>query len=158
MMWLANSHTARGLQEYTIEELSEGSFEDVDLALFSAGGSISKKYAPIADAKGCTVVDNSSAFRMTEGVPLVVPEINKRALSGITIGKGGIVANPNCSTIIALTAVTPIHRAVGIRRMVVSTCVSCSQRRLSRCGSAACVCFGVVATCVARLTEMCIYA
>ena len=108
-------------EKYTIEELTEDSFGDVDLALFSAGGGISKKFGPIADAAGCTVVDNSSAFRMTEGVPLVVPEINKEALKPITVGKGGIVANPNCSTIIALTAVTPIFRKVGIKRMVVST-------------------------------------
>src|SRR5690606_18205422 len=87
-------------KEYTIEELTEDSFKDVDLALFSAGGSISKQYAPIASEQGCTVVDNSSAFRMTEGIPLVVPEVNPQDAAGITMGKGGIIANPNCSTII----------------------------------------------------------
>ena len=97
------------------------SFDGVDLALFSAGGSISKKFAPPAAAKGCTVVDNSSAFRMDEGVPLVIPEINPDACKGMKAGKGGIVANPNCSTIIALMAVTPLHRAAGVKRMVVST-------------------------------------
>lgn len=107
--------------EYTVEELTENSFNGVDIALFSAGGSISKKYAPIASDVGCTVVDNSSAFRMTEGVPLVIPEVNPQAMAGMKFGKGGIIANPNCSTIIALMAVTPIHRAVGVRRMVVST-------------------------------------
>ncbi|BDA49946.1 Aspartate-semialdehyde dehydrogenase [Coccomyxa sp. Obi] len=106
---------------YTIEELTENSFGDVDIALFSAGGSISKKFAPVASDAGCTVVDNSSAFRMTEGVPLVIPEVNADALKGVTKGKGGIVANPNCSTIIALMAVTPLHRLAKVKRMVVST-------------------------------------
>ncbi len=70
---------------------------------------------------GMQVVDNSSAFRMTEGVPLVIPEVNADALKGVTKGKGGIVANPNCSTIIALMAVTPLHRLAKVKRMVVST-------------------------------------
>lgn len=106
---------------YTIEELTEDSFKDVDLALFSAGGSISKKFGPIASGAGATVVDNSSAFRMTDGVPLVVPEVNPEAVQGITLGQGGIIANPNCSTIIMLVPVTPLHRAAGVKRMVVST-------------------------------------
>jgi aspartate-semialdehyde dehydrogenase len=67
------------------------------------------------------VVDNSSAFRMTDGVPLVIPEINPQAMAGMKYGNGGIVANPNCSTIIALVAVTPLHRAARVKRMVVST-------------------------------------
>ena len=92
---------------YTVQELKEDSFNGLDIALFSAGGSISKKYAPIASDAGCTVVDNSSAFRMTEGVPLLIPEVNPEAMAGMKYGKGGIVANPNCSTIIALMAVTP---------------------------------------------------
>jgi len=108
-------------QEYTVEELTENSFAGVDIALFSAGGSISKKLAPVASAAGCTVVDNSSAFRMTDGVPLVIPEVNPDAMKGMKAGKGGIIANPNCSTIIALMAVTPLHRAVKVKRMVVST-------------------------------------
>lgn len=108
-------------QEYTVEELSEKSFDGVDIALFSAGGSISKKFAPIASDAGCTVVDNSSAFRMTEGVPLVIPEVNPDAMAGMKYGQGGIIANPNCSTIIALMAVTPLHREAGVKRMVVST-------------------------------------
>jgi aspartate-semialdehyde dehydrogenase len=106
---------------YTIEELTESSFKGVDLALFSAGGSISKKYAPIASSAGATVVDNSSAFRMTDGIPLVVPEVNPEAIKGIQLGKGGIIANPNCSTIIMLVAVTPLHRAKTVKRMIVST-------------------------------------
>lgn len=107
--------------EYVVEELTENSFGGVDIALFSAGGSISKKFAPIASDAGCTVVDNSSAFRMTEGVPLVIPEVNPEAMAGMKYGQGGIIANPNCSTIIALMAVTPLHKAAGVKRMVVST-------------------------------------
>ncbi len=106
---------------YPVEELTDESFRGIDLALFSAGASISKKFAPIASEAGATVVDNSSAFRMTEGIPLVVPEVNREAVEGIELGKGGIIANPNCSTIIMLVPVTPIHRAVGVKRLVVST-------------------------------------
>lgn len=106
---------------YTVEELTEDSFKGMDLALFSAGGSQSKRFAPAASDAGATVVDNSSAFRMTDGVPLVVPEVNPEAVKGIELGKGGIIANPNCSTIIMLMAVTPLHRAKTVKRMVVST-------------------------------------
>ncbi len=67
------------------------------------------------------MVDNSSAFRMQEGIPLVIPEVNPEAMEGMKAGQGGIIANPNCSTIIALMAVTPLHRAAGVKRMVVST-------------------------------------
>ena len=91
---------------------------------FPAGGSISKKYGPIASEKGCFVVDNSSAFRMTEGVPLVIPRSTPRlwpATSSVARRKVESSANPNCSTIIALMAVTPIHRAVGVERMIAST-------------------------------------
>ena len=106
---------------YTIEELTEDSFHGVDLALFSAGGSISRKYGPIAAEAGAVVVDNSSAFRMTDGVPLIVPEVNPGAMGDVALGRGGIIANPNCSTIIMLMAVTPLHRAAKVDRMVVST-------------------------------------
>lgn len=82
---------------------------------------MSREFAPVAAAAGATVVDNSSAFRMTKGVPLVVPEVNPEAMAGMKPGQGGIIANPNCSTIIALMAVTPLHRAAGVERMVVST-------------------------------------
>ena len=82
---------------------------------------MSRDFAPAASAAGATVVDNSSAFRMTDGVPLVVPEVNPEAMKGMKAGKGGIIANPNCSTIIALMAVTPLHRVSPIQRMVVST-------------------------------------
>ncbi|MCC7205423.1 MAG: aspartate-semialdehyde dehydrogenase, partial [Phycisphaeraceae bacterium] len=94
---------------YTIEELKEDSFKGIDLALLSAGGSISKKFGPIAAAAGTMVVDNSSAFRMTPEIPLVVPEVNPEAIKGWKLGKGGIIANPNCSTIIMLVPVTPIR-------------------------------------------------
>lgn len=109
-------------REYTLAKLDEQSFRDVDLALFSAGGSISKQFAPIAVEAGAVVVDNSSAFRMTDGVPLIVPEVNAHAVGNIAIGsKPGIIANPNCSTILMIVAVTPLHRAAGVKRMVVST-------------------------------------
>jgi len=109
-----------------VEELTAESFAGVDLALFSAGGSISKQYAQAAVDAGAIVVDNSSCFRMAEGVPLVVPEVNPGAIAdaGIGLGEGqhaGIIANPNCSTILMLVAVTPLHRAAGVKRMVVST-------------------------------------
>ncbi|MBI1367509.1 MAG: aspartate-semialdehyde dehydrogenase [Planctomycetes bacterium] len=102
---------------YTIEELTESSFDGVDMALFSAGGSISKKFAPIAAAKGCVVVDNSSAFRMDPNVPLVVPEVNPDAIDR----HKGIIANPNCSTIIMNVPVWPLHQAAGVKRIVIST-------------------------------------
>ncbi len=111
-----------GDEQLDIQELKEDSFRSVDLALFSAGGSVSRQYAPIASDAGCTVVDNSSAFRMSDGVPLVVPEVNPQALQGHGAGKGGIIANPNCSTIIMLVPVSPLlHAAGGARRIVVST-------------------------------------
>jgi aspartate-semialdehyde dehydrogenase len=109
---------------HTVQELTAESFEDVDVALFSAGGSTSKQFCPAAVDAGAVVIDNSSAFRMTDGVPLIVPEVNADALdaSGIAIGqKPGIIANPNCSTIIALVAVTPLHRLANVKRMIVST-------------------------------------
>lgn len=113
-------------QTIVCEELTEDSFKGIDIALFSAGGSISKTLGPVAVAAGAVVVDNSSAFRMADGVPLVVPEVNPEAIAAANIGLGtdqvaGIIANPNCSTIIMLMAVTPLHRAVAVKRMVVST-------------------------------------
>lgn len=113
-------------QTHTVQELTAESFAGVDLALFSADGSISKQYADAAVQAGAVVVDNSSAFRMTDGVPLVVPEVNPQAIAEANIGlregqAPGIIANPNCSTIIMLMAVHPIHEAVGVKRIVVST-------------------------------------
>lgn len=104
--------------EYTVEELKEDSFDrDIDIALFSAGGDTSKKYAPIAASKGVVVVDNSSAFRMEKDVPLVVPEVNA---DDIKLNKG-IIANPNCSTIQAVVALKPLHDKYKIKRVVYST-------------------------------------
>ncbi len=100
-----------------VEELTEASFKGVDIALFSAGGSISKKFGPIAVQAGAIVVDNSSAFRMDPTVPLVIPEINPEAVKD----HKGIIANPNCSTIIAITPLWPIHRKNRIKRLIAST-------------------------------------
>jgi len=100
-----------------VEELTEDSFGGVTIALFSAGGSISKRFGPIAVRAGAVVVDNSSAFRMDAGVPLVVPEINPDTVRG----HRGIIANPNCSTIISITPLWPIHQVNRIKRLIVST-------------------------------------
>ncbi|KAJ8435384.1 hypothetical protein Cgig2_006732 [Carnegiea gigantea] len=110
-------------RRYVVEELTEDSFNGVDIALFSAGGSISKQFGLAAVEKGSIVVDNSSAFRMVDGVPLVIPEVNPEAMEGIKLGKGkgALIANPNCSTIICLMAATPLHRRAKVTRMVVST-------------------------------------
>ena len=103
--------------EHPVYELREDSFAGVDVALFSAGGSISKKFAPLAAQAGCVVIDNSSAFRMEPGVPLVVPEVNPDAVAP----HPNIIANPNCSTIQMVVALKPIYDAVGIKRIVVTT-------------------------------------
>ncbi|MCL7022742.1 hypothetical protein MKW94_020675, partial [Papaver nudicaule] len=99
-------------ENYVIEELAHESFEGVDIALFSAGGSISKEFGPAAAEHGSIVIDNSSAFRMDANVPLVIPEVNPDAISHIKLGsgKGALIVNPNCSTIICLMAATPLHR------------------------------------------------
>lgn len=100
-----------------IEELGPGSFRGVDVALFSAGSAVSREWGPRAVAAGAVVVDNSSAFRMDPNVPLVVPECNPQAVRA----HRGIVANPNCSTILLVLALWPLHRAAGLRAVVVST-------------------------------------
>jgi len=105
-------------QEYTVEELKEDSFIDFDIALFSAGGARSKQFAPAAAKTGCMVVDNSSAFRMDDDVPLVIPEINAEQIRN---APRNIIANPNCTTIIGTVPVWPLHKANPVRRMVVST-------------------------------------
>lgn len=111
-------------KKYTVEELNENSFEgkDIKIALFSAGGSVSEKYAPIAAKKGVTVIDNSSHFRMNPDVPLVVPEINPE---DIKMNKG-IIANPNCSTIQSVLPLKPIHDKYKIKRVIYSTYQSVS--------------------------------
>lgn len=103
---------------YTVEELKEDSFDrGIDIALFSAGGSTSLKFAPIAASKGCVVVDNSSTWRMHDDVPLVVPEVNPEDIKW----HKGIIANPNCSTIQAVVALKPLDERYHIKRVVYST-------------------------------------
>ncbi len=109
--------TFRG-EEITIQELTEDSFTDIDIALFSAGGGISEKFGPIAAAAGAVVIDNSSAFRMDPEVPLVVPEINPEAAKN---HPRNIIANPNCSTIITLMGLAPLHRHFGLTGIIAST-------------------------------------
>lgn len=105
-------------KEYEVEELTETSFDrGIDIALFSAGGSTSEKFAPIAASKGCIVIDNSSAWRMNNEVPLVVPEVNPDDIKW----NKGIIANPNCSTIQAMVALKPLDDKYKIKRVVYST-------------------------------------
>jgi aspartate-semialdehyde dehydrogenase len=104
-------------KETTVTELTKDSFKGIDIALFSAGGSISREFAPIAAAAGCVVVDNSSAFRQDDRVPLVVPEINAADVRN----HHGILANPNCTTAITLMALYPLHRAFGVKRIIASS-------------------------------------
>jgi len=103
--------------EVTVQELTRNSFAGIDIALFSAGGSISREFAPIAAEAGCVVVDNSSAFRQDDRVPLVIPEINP----GDVRQHQGIIANPNCTTAITLMALHPLHQAFGVRRVFASS-------------------------------------
>src|SRR6185436_8544185 len=103
--------------DVTVEELTKDSFKGVDIALFSAGSSISKELAPIAAKAGCVVIDNSSAFRMDESVPLVIPEIN----AGDVKKHRGIIANPNCTTAITLMALYPLHQAFDVKRIFASS-------------------------------------
>ena len=102
---------------HPVTELSNGSFKGVDIAIFSAGTDTSREFGPIAQKAGCIVIDNSSAFRMDPDVPLVIPEINAKALKG----HRGIIANPNCTTAIALMALWPLHREYGLERVVASS-------------------------------------
>jgi aspartate-semialdehyde dehydrogenase len=119
---LASARSAGKMLEFQgeqvgVRELREDSFAGVDVALFSAGASISKQYAPVAVQAGAVVVDNSSAFRMDEGVPLVIPEIN-----GEDVRRNrGIIANPNCTTAITLMGLWPLHRAFGVRNVVAAS-------------------------------------
>lgn len=124
---LASSRSAGKQVEFngkkiTVEELKADSFAGTDIALFSAGGSVSLEFCPIAAKAGCVVIDNSSAFRMDKDTPLVVPEINPHAIGD----NPGIIANPNCSTIQMVVALKPIHDRYTIKRVVVSTYQSVS--------------------------------
>ena len=104
-------------EDITVEELTEDSFKDVDIALFAAGGSTSEKFAPACVKAGCVMIDNSSAFRMDENVPLVIPEINPED----AFKHKGIIANPNCTTAIMAVVVYPLHKAKKVKRLVAST-------------------------------------
>jgi len=104
-------------KEITVQEAKPESFEGVDIALFSAGGSVSKELAPEAVKRGAIVVDNTSAFRMDENTPLVVPEVNEEVLHS----HNGIIANPNCSTIQMVVALEPLRKKFGLDKIIVST-------------------------------------
>lgn len=111
-------------EDIPVDVLNENSFKDVEIALFSAGGSVSLKYAPIAAENGAVVIDNTSAFRMEPDVPLVVPEVNAHAIKDYK--KRNIIANPNCSTIQMVVVLKPLHDYAKIKRVVVSTYQSVS--------------------------------
>jgi aspartate-semialdehyde dehydrogenase len=104
-------------EELTVQELTKNAFAGIDIALFSAGGGISKEFAPIAAEAGCVVIDNSSAFRMDDKVPLVIPEINAADVKW----HQGIIANPNCTTAVALMALYPLHQAFFVKRIFASS-------------------------------------
>lgn len=107
----------------SVDNLDSFDFADADIALFSAGGDISKSYAPKAGVAGCIVIDNSSAFRMDDNVPLIVPEVNADAVTGVLKENGGcnIIANPNCSTAQLVVALKPLHDHYKVQRVVVAT-------------------------------------
>ncbi len=113
---VGKKYTFKG-REISVEELKESSFEGIHVVLASAGGSVSKQFAPHAVKAGAIVVDNTSAFRMDPDVPLVIPEINAKDIKK----NNGIIANPNCSTIIMLVPIYPIYKAFGVKRILVST-------------------------------------
>src|SRR4051812_15338243 len=104
-------------EKYTVEEMTKDSFKGIDIAFFSAGGSVSKEFAPSAVAAKAVVIDNTSAFRMKDGVPLVVPEVNPEQIHR----HNGLIANPNCSTIIMNVAVWPLYKVNRVKRAIVST-------------------------------------
>jgi aspartate-semialdehyde dehydrogenase len=114
-------------KEYTVEELTQNSFKGIDIALFSAGASRSREFASAAVKAGAVVVDNSSAFRMDPQVPLVIPEINPQKIKE----HKGIIANPNCSTIIGIVPIWPLHKINPVKRMVVSTYQAASGAGMS---------------------------
>ena len=126
---LASSNSAgkeinfRG-KNHKVEDLSKFNFSEFDLALFSAGSSVSSTYAPIAVSQGCVVVDNSSCFRYQDDIPLIVPEVNSKVLDNYELP--GIIANPNCSTIQMVVALKPLHDLGTIKRVVVSSYQSTS--------------------------------
>src|ERR1700682_4573865 len=106
-----------GGESIAVEELTGRSFNKIDIAFFSAGSDVAKKYAPLAREAGAIVIDNSPAFRMDAEVPLVIPEIN----AGDVRDHHGIIANPNCTAAVALMAIYPLHRAFGVRRVIAAS-------------------------------------
>ena len=106
-------------KSWLVEDLDTFDFSKVQIGMFSAGGDISEKYAPLAASKGCIVIDNTSHFRRDKDIPLVIPEVNPHAIANYT--NRNIIANPNCSTIQMLVALKPIYDAVGIDRINVAT-------------------------------------
>jgi aspartate-semialdehyde dehydrogenase len=106
-----------GDESLKVEELTERSFDKIDIAFFSAGSEVARKYAPLARKAGAVAIDNSPAFRMEADVPLVIPEINADDLRG----HGGLIANPNCTAAVALMAIYPLHRAFGVRRVIAAS-------------------------------------
>lgn len=114
----AGKHMKFRGEDVVVQELTHDSFQGVDIALFSAGGGISKEFGPSAAAAGAVVIDNSSAFRMDPDIPLVVPEINPEAAHN---RPRNIIANPNCTTIISLMALAPLHRAFGLKAIIASS-------------------------------------
>ncbi len=115
----AGSTVMFGAKTLTVEDTADFDFSKVDIGLFSAGASVSKRYAPMAAEAGCVVIDNTSQFRYDEDIPLVVPEVNPEAIAQHT--RRGIIANPNCSTIQMVVALKPIYDAVGLARINVAT-------------------------------------
>jgi aspartate-semialdehyde dehydrogenase len=127
LVLLASARSAGKKIEYagkthTVRELTKDAFKDVNIAFFSAGGSISREFAPAAVAAGAVVIDKSSAFRLKQGVPLVVPEVNPEQIAK----HNGLIANPNCSTIIMNVPVWPLHKVNRVRRIILSTYQSVS--------------------------------
>ncbi|MCX7958571.1 MAG: aspartate-semialdehyde dehydrogenase [Deltaproteobacteria bacterium] len=106
-------------EDIPVEELKAGMFRGFDIALFSAGGTVSREFAPVSASEGCIVIDNSSAWRMEKDIPLVVPQVNPHRIKNYK--NRGIIANPNCSTIQMVVALNPIHRVNPIKRIIVST-------------------------------------
>ncbi len=113
----AGKEVTEGGRTWTIREAAPEAFAGLDVAIFSAGASVSRELAPAVVERGCVVIDNSSAFRMDAGVPLVIPEINGKE----AFNHKGIIANPNCSTAIALMGLFPLHRQFGLKRVIAST-------------------------------------
>jgi aspartate-semialdehyde dehydrogenase len=117
-----------GNTDIVVEDVATADFSGIEIALFSCGGAASREFAPVVAAAGAIVIDNSSAWRMDPDVPLVVPEVNARALASIP---KGIVGNPNCTTMVAMPVLKPLHDLAGLRRVVIATYQACSGAGLA---------------------------